>query len=1062
MNKYFLISKKLSVKYLSIFLLLSFSVMSFAQQGIVITGTVTESGEPLPGVTIQIRGTTMGYATDVDGRYSITVPDENAVLVFSFIGYNTVERTVGNMRIIDVEMSDDAQQMDELVVVGYGVMRRSDVTGAVLSVSDEQLRDRPVSNVMEALQGKAAGVDITTNVRPGELGSIRIRGERSITGGNNPLYVVDGIPIFGRNNINSINTQDIKSIEILKDASATAIYGSRGANGVILITTYAGEEGRFTVNYSGSLTFSKVMDSAERYDAGEWVNVVRWANYYANPAVYEPGDAPTESNDFNIFDKDVFARNNVMKGWVNGQWDPSRVTTTDWTKFIARTGVTQNHTVSVSGGTARVSNYASFGYLDEKGTLIGQRFKRYTLSLNSTSKPVDWFEIGGRLNGSWTEQEYGLDTGQSGGSNAGAGNIFEAAVRLYPHAVPYDDDGNVIPMPGGDNRRLTIVNEHMLNANERQMLNVMANVYAQIALPLDGLSYRVEFGPSFRYRQNGIMTLEGSSSRDGSSGHRIRLSNQRDFVWTVNNIISYNKVYDIHSFNVTLLQTASKTSETGSNIYGQGDLYAPARWNAFATSHVGAGLIEGIGSSISEEQLTSYMARINYGFNNRYLLTVSGRWDGSSVLAEGNKWAFFPSASVAWRLEQEDFIKAIPVINQLKLRLGYGVTGNAAVSRYSTKGTITERFFPYGDQQDPFYFTYDRYYGSSSTGTTPTLLPNKDLGWEKTAQFNVGIDFSVLRGRIGGVFEVYRSTTTDLLLSSSIPSQVGYLRTLANVGKTEGHGVEITLNTINVRTQNGFTWETSTNVAWQKDKIVELSNGKEDEIAGATDTRLIGKPLGIYYHYQANGIWRDEDTEEKAKFAATTHPVTGEEKAPQVFPSGRVRVVDQNGDYVIDNNFDRTFIGQSRPKWTVGMNNTFSYKGLELLVAIYGRLGHYTNGASVNNNGFWVTRKIDYYTEVNTNAKYQRPEISSQGSDLDPYSGALDYVKASFINIRHITLGYRFPREMISNWGSMQSLRIYAQVVNPAALYSACDFKNMDVNSSFWNRNFVFGLNVGF
>ena len=1055
MNKDFI---KKTLNLLSVICVLSiFNLTGIMAQTTNITGKVTDqNNEALPGVSVQALNTTIGTVTDVGGNYSISVPAD-ATLRFSFVGYATQDISIADRQIINVVMEEGSESLDEIVVVGYGTMRKSDVTGAVLSVNEAQLKDRPVINAMEALQGKAAGVDITNNVRPGELGTIRIRGERSITGGNNPLYVVDGIPMFGRNNVNSINTQDIKSIDILKDASATAIYGSRGANGVILITTNAGEEGRFSVNYNGSLSFSKYMDSADRYDAGEWVEVVRWANYYNNTATNKRGDDPNRDTDMTYFTNDVVARDNVMKGWEGGSWDPSKVTTTDWTKFVIRTGVTQNHTLSVSGGTAKVRSYASVGYMDDKGTSLGQRFKRYTLNLNTTAKPLNWFELGGRLNGSWSDQEYGLDTGQSPSINANSGSILESAIRLYPHALPYDADGKIINMPGGDNRRRTVVDEYKLSDNQRQMLNLMANVYAQIRLPLDGLSFRTEFGPSFRFRRNGVLVLEGSQARDGASGSWVSLRNQRDFVWTVNNMLIYNNTFaKVHSVNVTLLQTASKTSEVDDSITAEGDIYRPSRWNAFANGQIGANMIKGVSSGLSEEALTSYMARVNYGFNNRYLLTVSGRWDGSSVLAEGHKWSFFPSASLAWRMDQEDFIRTIPAINQLKLRLGYGVTGNAAVTRYSTKGTITEKYFAYGTSMEPFYLTYDRYYGSISVPTSSrsdvTYMPNKDLGWERTGQWNLGVDFAVLKNRISGALEFYQSKTTDLLLASAIPSQLGYLRTMANIGKTKNHGVELTLNTVNIKTQSGFTWETNTSVAWQKNEIVELSDGKVDEIAGATDTRLIGKPLGIYYNFKENGLWKEDDAAEMKLYNDNGAS----------FKAGKVRVKDADDDKKIDPNYDRMYIGNTQPKWTVGMTNTWLYQGVELMIQIYGRLDYWTNGASINNNGYWITRKVDYYTEANTNAKFQRPENSGAGGDQDSYSIALDYCKASFLNVRYITLAYRFPKNLINGWGGMQSFRVYAQCVNPGALYSACDFKNMDLNSSFWTRSFVFGVNVGF
>ena len=758
--------------YLSMMLLL-LCVMNFTNvmaQTATITGKVVDqTGDALPGVTVQVVGTNVGAITDVNGNYSINA-SANATLHFSFVGYVPQDVAVGEQRMINITLQEDVAQIEEIVVVGYGVMRKSDVTGAVLQVTEGQLKDRPVANAMEALQGKAAGVDITNDARPGELGSIRIRGERSITGSSNPLYVVDGIPIFGRNNVNSINTADIKSIEILKDASATAIYGSRGANGVIMITTNAGEEGRFTINYNGSLTFSKVMDSAERMDAGEWIDLARWARHYLTPTAFPRGDQPTQATDMNIFQGDPIEQANVMKGWAGGSWDPSKVTTTDWTKFVLRTGVTQNHTLSVSGGTSKVRTYASLGYMDDKGTSLGQRYKRYTLNLNTTAKPLDWFELGGRLNGSWSDQEYGLDTRESGGSNAGSNEISSAALRIFPTALPYYADGTRIEMPGGNNRVRTVVDEYKLSDNQRQMLNVMANVYAQVNLPVKGLSFRTEFGPSFRFRRNGVISYDGSSTRDGSAGNWLSLTNQRDFVWTVNNILSYNNTFGDHSINVALVQTASKTNEVGDYKQAMGDTYIPAKWNSFQPAWITNGILKSVSSELSEEQLASYIGRVNYGFRNRYLVTFAVRTDGSSLLAPGNKWATFPSASLAWRLDQEDFIRTIPIINQLKVRIGWGITGNPATVRYGTKGAVKEIYYPYGEDTILSYYTYNRIYQESSN-PSPLELPNKDLTWEKTAQWNFGIDFSLLKNRIGGALDIYKSRTTDLVLSSSIPPQ---------------------------------------------------------------------------------------------------------------------------------------------------------------------------------------------------------------------------------------------------------------------------------------------------
>jgi len=1042
-------SRRLAQRAVNVLVLtLLLPTMVFAQTKTV-TGTVySEQGEAVVGATVQVKGTRTATMTDANGGFTIGAEPQN-VLKISSLGYADKEVTVGNQSRITITLQSNETALDEVITVGYGVQKKSDVTGAITSVSAKALQEHPVPNMLEALQGKAAGVDITNNARPGELGSIRIRGERSITGGNDPLYVVNGIPLLGRDNINMLNTADIKSIEVLKDASATAIYGSRGANGVILISTYDGEQGNFEVKYNGSMTITNLVDSRERFTASEFIDFQRWAYYYANPGTYPRADEPTLLTDQAIFGADPYAWANVQKGWASGTWDGSKVETTDWTKFVTQQGYTQNHTISMSGGTERLKNYISIGYLDTKGTSQGQNYKRYTLNTNSTLKPTDWFEAGARINGAWQTQEYGQD-GTGAASNSGAGSIYESALKLYPYAVPYDENGERILFPGGQASLKTVVDETSYSHNQRQTLSVFANVYAHIQLPLKGLSFRSEFGPSFRYRRNGIFVDPNSAIRENSES-LVRLSEQRDFVWTVNNMLYYNNTFADHNIGVTLLQTSSKDEETGSYIYGKNVPVPTALWNNLDGVDR-ANDITAVGSDLEEEQLASYMLRLNYAFKERYLLTASGRWDGSSVLAEGHKWAFFPSVSLGWRIDQEEFLKGIEPVNQLKLRIGYGVVGNAAVGPYSTLGSISSALYPYGSDLERFYFINDL----MATSTRNTL-PNKELGWEKTAQFNIGLDFSILKNRISGSIEWYNTKTTDLLLSSTVPSLTGYVTTIANTGSTKNHGIELTFNTLNVKTRD-FTWGTDLSVSWQEDEIVELSNGKEDEIV---DARFIGYPLGVYYNYKADGLWREEDADEMAKFNSATAP-DGTPKTAHNFQVGQTKVVDQNGDYVIDANNDRVIIGQQRPSWVLGMNNTFNYKGIELTVMIYGRLGYWTDGGSVVEGGKYMLRKVDYYNENNKNAAYQRPQYTSDGSDYDTYSGALAYSKASFINIRTISLGYNFSRKLIKNWGGMKSLKCYVQAQNPGALYQSVDYKNMDLNSSIWNRNFVFGLNVGF
>jgi len=748
----------------------------------------------------------------------------------------------------------------------------------------------------------------------------------------------------------------------------------------------------------------------------------------------------------------------VEKGWggpggPNSTFDGSKVATTYWPDFTTRTGIAHNHTLSVSGGTDRMSAYASFGYLDQLGTSYGQGFKRYSTNGNITLKPMKWFEMGLRFNASWTEQEYGQDA--TGGGSSSMGNLYTSAMRLYPYAVPFDNDGNRIQFPGGDSQLRTVVDEEKYTQNQRQMLNLNVNAYAQIKLPLDGLSYRMEFGPGTRFRRNGVYVDPLSVIRESNMNY-VGLYNERDFNWTVNNLVYYIKTFGLHSVNATLLQTASLDERLGDDILGRNTPVPDAKWHNLEAIDR-ANDITRVRSAYQKTTQTSYMARGLYTFNNRYSITATGRWDGSSVLATGNKWAFFPSVALAWRLDQESFIQDISAINALKLRLGWGIAGNAAVDPYSTITDLRTAIYSFGGTSTRFYYINDQY-----SNTTWTTLADRFLTWEKTAQYNLGIDFSLLKSRISGVIDAYTSRTSDLLLSASIPTLTGYTSTISNLGVTSNVGVDFTLNTLNVNT-GGFRWETSFNVAWQKNKIVELASGKNDEVAtNTTDSRFIGQALRVYYDYKYQGLWKAEDAELMAKYNSTKHPETGETKTAHNFKVGQIRPLDVNGDYVIDANNDRVIIGQRDPRWSGGINNTFSYKGIELQVQLYGRLGYITNGANVGMGARYMQRKVDYYNEKNTNAYYQRPERTSDGSDRDQFNTITAYMKADFINIRNISLGYVLPKKLINKWGDMQSMRVYFQIVNPGALYSACDFKNMDTNSPYWNRNFTFGLNVGF
>lgn len=1047
--------KKEGVYFMSIlkrqvlFVLFAFAatLCAFAQNK-TITGLVVDgNGESIIGASVLVKGTTNGIITDIDGKFTLNDVPEAGVIQISYIGYKTQEISAKNKANLKVVLVEDNEMLDEVVVVGYGVQKKSDVTGAMIRVGSEELNSRPVANAFEAMQGKAAGVDIVSNERSGEVGTINVRGVRSLSASNTPLYVVDGIPLMSNSGIETLNPQDIESIDVLKDASATAIYGSRGANGVILVTTKSGKEGKMSLNYSGTVTIENLQDYSEMMNSAEYIDWRRWAYYYKEPNKYPRGDQPTKDSDYLIFNgaKDPYAWRNIEKGWAGGSWNGAAVPTTDWADMVTQTGITHEHTLSASGGSEKVKGYASIGYLNNEGTVKGQSYTRYTAKVSLDMDPTKWFKMGLNINGTFSNQQYG-SSAQAVGQMVKdrPSNLYAASTSLYPYAVPYDDEGNRIDYPGGDDKVKTIVDEWNYSENERRMFRAIGSLYAQLDLgeiysPLKGLRYRFNFGPDFRYYRNGSFQDAKSVSREGTN--RAKLSNSSDFSWTLDNLIYYDREIGKHSFGVTLLQSATKYRYEESSMAAINIPLPSAKWNALSKKNISA--LDDWSSGLTEKQLLSYMFRLNYDYNNKYLLTVSGRWDGASQLAQGNKWAFFPSAALGWRLDQEGFLQDISWINQLKLRVGVGVTGNSAIDPYQTKGAVVPVYYPFGASPTPGFVASE-----SIAKDGNVAMANKDLTWEKTTQYNIGVDYSVLNGRISGVLDFYTSRTTDLLMEMTIPSLNGYTNTYANVGKTSNIGIDLTLNTVNVKTRS-FEWSTSINAAWQKDKIDELANGKEDDI---NNSWFIGQALGVIYGYQSAGIWKEEDAAEMAKFNAKGHS----------FQAGMARPVDQNGDYKIDPNDDRVVIGHTRPRWTFGMTNTFSYKNFDLSVMLYGRFDYMVDTGGEWQGGRYTQRKINYYNENNKNAEYQKPIHDDGGGD--PYYQILGYKNGSFLKVRNISLGYTFPQTLVKKW-NLSNLKVYVQAKNPGRIFSNIDFLELDASqnlTSTWNRGFTIGLNVGF
>lgn len=1004
-------------------------------------GTVVdEFDEPVIGASVKVNGTTQGTVTDINGAFKLPNVKSNATLTVSYIGYVAQQVQLQGKAQVRVVLKEDKKVLEEVVVVGYGVQRKTDVTGAMTRIGEKELKAMPVKNALEGMQGKTAGVDISSSQRPGEVGGINIRGVRSITADQSPLYVVDGM-IIQNGGIENINPSDIEAIDVLKDASATAIYGSRGANGVVLVTTKKGKAGKVSVNYSGSVTFEQIHDMQQMMDAEQWLDYARLAKWTMGS--YNKGAAsaaPDYESDRLAFGSVERSWKNIDQAWQGGKYDPSKLGGYNWADHGKQTGITHEHTVNVAGGTDKFQGYASFGYLSQKGTQPGQEYDRYTMKVSFDAQPVDFFKMGATINGSYASQDYGYSFTKS---VTGSGDYYNALRGMLPWTSPFTDEGEYIRNPSGDVNIINPINELDHNTNQRRTFRANASLYGEVNFgkiwaPLEGLSYRLQFGPEFRYYTTGIANAAEGINGDGSN--KAENHNQQTRSWTLDNLIYYNRKFaDKHSINLTLMQSASKyhfeTEDLKANVATAEELWYNLASNGNCTA---------FGTGLTEKQMTSYMVRLNYGFMDKYLLTASVRWDGASQLAEGNKWATFPSAALAWRIDQENFMKDITWIDQLKLRAGVGVTGNAAISPYATKGAIQGGMYHWGTNGEMGYVPSD------PSAKNPNKMANLDLSWEKTTQWNFGLDYSVLRGRINGSLDIYTTKTKDLLLDMSIPSLNGYTSTLANVGETSGWGVDLQINAIPVKLKD-FQWATALTWSLDRSKIDKLSNGRTEDV---NNRWFVGEEIGVYYDYRYLGIWKTSEATEAAKYG----------RKP-----GNIKVADLDNSGKIDAN-DREIVGYARPRWTGGWTNTFTYKNIELSCFMIARWGFTVPQGAANLDGRYAMRQLDYFIPgTHEDAEYYQPGINGEAQDA--FASSMNYQKGSYIKMRNISLGYNFTPAQLKGTG-ISNLKVYVQAMNPFHIYKATDWIDTDLvnydnntrtaGSPTTLRSWVIGLNIGF
>ncbi|MFT7162556.1 MAG: TonB-linked SusC/RagA family outer membrane protein [Bacteroidia bacterium] len=968
-----------------------------------ISGKITdENGEGLPGASVVMKGTTNGSTTDLGGNYKLSVP-EDATVAISFVGYETQEIIVGAQSTINVQLVLDATQLEELVVVGYGTVRKSDLTGAVSSVSGSDLAETASSNVLDQAQGRLAGVDIVkSNGSPGASSVIRIRGNRSISAGNNPLFVIDGIPTT--QGIDDFNPGDIESMEVLKDASSVAIYGSRGANGVILITTKRGKQGKTKVSYNTYHGVKKAFENIDKMNGQQYAEFVRVANGLAK------NDA---SQDVNNLGQQL--SDNLQNGIE-----------TDWLDEILQTGTQQEHQVAVSGGTKDVNYYVSGSYYTEEGLVKKSDFERYSLRTNIDANLSKKAKMGISL------------TASTNLRNQMSNAPYTNAIRYSPLVKPFDADGNIIAFPNPSEGLVTsplleyAPNQHV---DETKGYRFFSNLFGEYAIT-KYLTYRLNIGADFISSRRGRFSgdYDGSSST-GSIDRTSIFSN------TIENILTYDKGFGDHDLNVVGLFSRQTNSTEVSGLDGRDIPITSSTFNDLGSSAA----ITGVNSGLEEWGLLSYMARINYRFKDRYLLTLSGRSDGSSRLAEGNKWAFFPAVSAGWILSEEEFMGA-EALSFLKFRVGYGQVGNTAIDPYQTLGGLSRSTYAFGN---------DGAFGFGQSG-----IANPDLSWEISKTINIGIDFGLWNDRISGTIELYDTKTNDLLLERLIPVTSGFNSVLENVGSTRNRGWELSLSANVINNSDGLKWDVGLNIFSNKEEITELFNGATDDIG---NNWFIGNPIRVFYNHQFDGIWQIDE----ASKAIENGQNPGEIKIADVNGRDGDGVLANQPDGKI-NSDDRTILGSTVPDWSGGLTNKITYKGLDFSMLIYSRQGQFLNSSLHNIGGnAWEGRhanlNFDYWTPDNPSNEIPIPKQGGQPL----YSSAVRYHDGSFVKIKNITLGYDLARDLIK-LKEISSMRVYFSAVNPVT-FSKFDIVdpesssgNVGLSTPLSSSTYIVGINLKF
>lgn len=998
-----------------------------AEQPRLIHGIVVDKDKlPLAGTSIKIEGTQAGTVTDGEGRFSLSVPNgAEAVLEVSRVGYQTKTIKVGDLRQFTIELLESVEQLNDIVVVGYGTQKKEDLTGSISSIVEADLKKTALTSPDQALQGRVAGVQVTQNSSaPGGGTTIRIRGGNSIQGGNEPLYVIDGVPVYSDdansgaslNGLSSIDPHDIASMEILKDASATAIYGSRGANGVVIITTKRGKAGHSDYNLGVYYGTQKVRRKYPLLNGTEFAQLVNEANT-------NEGNAP-------VYSDEEIAQ--IGKG-------------TDWQDEIFREAPISNYYLSASGGDEKTQYAISGNYFKQEGVVLNSDFDRASFRLNLDRKMSSKFKIGNTLTLSHSKS----NRARTDGSLNASGQVIANALLIFPTIPVYQPDGSFTLQTAlgqlTDNPLALAVD----SKNDVLVNRVLGSLYGEYSLS-PALKLKVLFGVDGIFQKSGSY-LPKSVLSGFQQGGLASITNVSDLTWLNENTLTYDKTFnEKHQLTVLAGYTQQASRSERNYTAARGFINDNLGYN-----NLGAGEVPLTpSSSVGTWGLISYLGRINYKYDNRFLFTLTGRIDGSSRFGENNRYGYFPSGAFAWRLIEEPFIKNLNIFSDLKLRTSYGLTGNQeGIGNYPSQSLLSVQNYVFG--------------GAIQSGVGPSQIANPDLKWESTAQTDIGLDLGFFKNRISIVADAYIKRTKDLLLNIIIPGTSGYTGALKNIGEVENKGIELGINTRNI--EGNFSWNTALNFAANKNTVLDIGgvsqilSGQTANIGQNVSSGIIrvGEPLGVFYGYVTDGLFQQgDDIEHSAQ--------------PTARPGDR-KYKDLNGDNVIDDN-DREIIGRAQPKWFGGVTNNFSYKGFELSVFFQGVYGNdilnanrfeleYLSGTTNQDKDM-----LDRWTPTHTNTDIPRASVNRPANRIS----TRQVEDASYLRLKNIRLAYNFSNSLLSKW-KIKSLQLYASAQNLVTWtdYSGYDpevnrfgqdnlSQGFDYGSYPSAKTFLFGLNVTF